>query len=719
MSSTPTSGTPTSRTPTSSTGVTADEAMKQLMASIAKDGLKSRGAKRKRSARASKSKSRKRHGVHTGAETDSSSNMDNLTSASGDNDSAEPVSFTASWRDEDDALQIPEARKEAEAEGVNLAAFDTFVKRCFQQTDAVELMTAFCAEWGKHFVMDDDGAWFFYNASVGLWQKGITNNGHNTALVHLRNQFTDWGINTLSDTIEEYRGCKDVALRSLESGIFTTGLKRLSQKLHAFRNYNFGKKWSDLVSRAQVLLAQANFRSRLDADPMLRCFKNCVLDFRTGLVKEHDPTFLCSLQANHNYMTAKDVAHSPEHKSVFKAWQAHLSCVLANPAARNFHTDFQSYCMTGLNTLPWTMVCISTKAATNNNGKSFTMDVLKSFNGTYAVSIRAEALIEHRGPSQANAHTAEVNNVVNGPRIAFYSEVPDNATMNTMRFKQLTDQTMMIRRMYHGDETAACYAKLQGYVNMPLNFDRSMPEIAEPIDKRLSGCNFETQFFETAELVQRAKNAGVEHAHLANELLKQWFATPSALDAIGSFYCHNLMIMLDAAKIEHVKAKTSGDDNAGDGNDGSSLLRGYMNRKHGAFRNTWLQGYFSRIDFFEGFKLQLKFAESAEDRARVPGSEDVIIRALAIMKQTVDYVPQSAVWESTLRTRVINYWKKLHGRDRVDDFCKRNQGKRVLLLIPEPGSDFAESYTQALEEIEAERQPRLLVFKGSRFAGID
>lgn len=95
-------------------------------------------------------------------------------------------------------------------------------------------------------------------------------------------------------------------------------------------------------------------------------------------------------------------------------------------------------------------------------------------------------------------------------------------------------------------------------------------------------------------------------------------------------------------------------------------------------------------------------------------NEEVISRALEIMKQNVDYVPQSADWEKTLRPRVINYWKQLHHHDRVEDFCKRNQGKRVLLLTPDPKSDFGEAYSQALEEMQAQHR---IVFTNGQWAG--
>jgi hypothetical protein len=416
-------------------------------------------------------------------------------------------------------------------------------------------------------------------------------------------------------------------------------------------------------------------------------------------------------------LTPDEISSRPDLCHILSKWNRHLEMVQPDDAGRELFNDFQSYSLTGLRKLPWVFVNISVQEATQSNAKSSTKDVIKSFNGTYAVILPAQALMEPKGTVSAsrNGHTAELNAITNGTRVAIVSETPSDAVLCSKTIKDLTESHISLRKLHREFETVDICAKTQVYTNFALKIDCSKPEEMGPVVKRHAGVNWVAEFFPTQTDLDVAIARGRKNVYLADSSLEDTFKSDSGLDVIGSYYSHRLQEIVRHLAVN--KAHTSDapmmtlsmklsmhpSDTCDEAARMANAIRTYMQDTHKPYRDRWLAGYLARIDFCQGFFEQIRWEDTERDK--VPPTEDVFESAFEILKATHDYVPRDETWKS-VRRRLISHLKEVHGKTNVSDLCKRYQGERILLIHPVEGSDWASAFQEAAENHRLDQQRR-------------
>jgi hypothetical protein len=583
------------------------------------------------------------------------------------------------------------------------------------------LIAAFAAsEEGRRFACDAAG-WYFYEAKSGVWVRpaGRSSGGLSTS-DRVRNAFKVYATSRLGCILKELVEVQDHLDPGQKVELLTYACTVVSSAKDAQTNLCMGGRQGQIESVLKEALFQPAFGSSLDRDANLRCFKNGVLDFATAQFHPHAPTFHCSRQANHDLLPellASGVEDwDPRDWGALDAlddglagnsWVAplregfdHLAKVLPDEAARSCYRDFQAYCTTGLATLPWMFVCISGRSTNNNEGKSATQSIHDAFSGSYSTEVPAAALIAppNGGRCDPNAHTAHLNMLVSGPRVARLSEIPKGATLDGKALKDITDGLLVTRGLRQEYTSSWCYARVFISTNHALQYSGDKATTGS-LDKRHCGAFFDAQFCATEEQRSAAERRGVRSAHLIdNTVVKRLCSAPHRA-AIGTWYCAVLLRLIAAARARAGAAAAP--LAAGELPDVATLIQD----TYEDYRSTFLAAYQGRTDWFALFVQQVTFIPNNPER--LDADETIFQDAFELMKVTHEYVPRrepdrgrETSWVD-VRKRLISHLKDTHDIGNVDGVSKRTPGgtRRLLLIEPTAGSDFA----AACDEVRAQR----------------
>jgi putative DNA primase/helicase len=166
-----------------------------------------------------------------------------------------------------------------------------------------------------------------------------------------------------------------------------------------------------------------------DANPMLLCLENGILNLETCRLERHDPSQL----------QTKLIPIEYDAEAEARIFQKFLETSLPDPEVCDFIQTLMGYFLTGRTSEQKVFFFVGDGA----NGKSVLVRILRALLGEYAVIAQEDLLVKQKFQSHP-ASAAELK----GARLATCNEVEGSAAISEAKVKQLTGgDTLQARRM--------------------------------------------------------------------------------------------------------------------------------------------------------------------------------------------------------------------------------------------------------------------------------
>lgn len=215
---------------------------------------------------------------------------------------------------------------------------------------------------------------------------------------------------------------KETARRILEEGVGIADQEtRKAVTNHSVRSLDL-RRLKAMVELAKTLPNMITLSNKLNADRMLLCVRNGVINLRTGELRAATPDDLITSQV--------PVEFDPNAKC--PTFEAFLSKIMGhNKNLVNYIQRVIGYCLTG----ETTEQCLFFLYGKGSNGKSTLLNVIKALLGDdYCKQTPSETLMASRNSKSANNDVARLQ----GVRVVLSNEVEEGSRLSESLIKQLT-----------------------------------------------------------------------------------------------------------------------------------------------------------------------------------------------------------------------------------------------------------------------------------------
>ena len=198
---------------------------------------------------------------------------------------------------------------------------------------------------------------------------------------------------------------------------------------------------STLFSQLVQTLAEPEFFPKLDSNPWLCNFKNCVIDFQTGQVREQQPEDMCSLSTGSNYVQPGSAQDTEEFRALQDEVMTIFEQIIPGADERRYFLELLAARFIGINRDQLLYFGIGPAS----NGKSLIVSLCSQVFGDYMGGVPKDVFMGKQTAGQATSELANLR----GRRVVFASEPGAKDVLNESLAKQFTgDDAMSVRQLY-------------------------------------------------------------------------------------------------------------------------------------------------------------------------------------------------------------------------------------------------------------------------------
>jgi len=254
---------------------------------------------------------------------------------------------------------------------------------------------------------------------------------------------------------------------------------------------------STLFSQLVQTLAEPEFFPQLDVNPWLCNFKNCIINFQTGEIREQQPEDMCSLSTGSNYIRPGSLEDTEEFRALQDEVMAIFQQIIPGTDERRYFLELLAARFIGINRDQQLYFGIGPAS----NGKSLIVSLCSQVFGDYMGGVPKDVFMGKQTAGQATSELANLR----GRRIVFASEPGAKDVLNESLAKQFTgDDAMSVRQLY----CQSFMMTVQFCVMFMTNHLIAIPADGNGIWRRLKVLPFTSLFTDDVELAQENYRQG-------------------------------------------------------------------------------------------------------------------------------------------------------------------------------------------------------------------
>ena len=336
----------------------------------------------------------------------------------------------------------------------------------------------------------------------------IENDSGNTLRLHISKQLHDLYTDMTRSTIEQMHkqtngDDKWVALqkRSNMMSAICTMLKRTTSK-------------NNIMREARELFYDRNFIEKLDTNPYLLCFKNCVVDFKEMTHRKGRPDDYISKCTNVDYIPKQVLLASAQHRQTMAEIESFQSQLFPVEELRRYMWDHQASTCIGTNEGQSLHIYLGSGA----NGKTMLVELMAMGFGGYKGTVPITLVTQKR--NSIGSTSSEVVQLM-GTRYAVMQEPSKGDKINEGIMKEITGgDPIQARALFKDSVTFTPQFKLVVCTN-------TLFDITSNDDgtwRRIRLCDFQSKFLDKPfEDEHRFPKADYPHQFQVDKKLKSKF----------------------------------------------------------------------------------------------------------------------------------------------------------------------------------------------------
>jgi phage/plasmid-associated DNA primase len=272
-----------------------------------------------------------------------------------------------------------------------------------------------------------------------------------------------------------------------------------------------------VIKMCKIRMTDEGFFKKANANTMLVCCENGVLDLELGIFRDGKPDDYCTISTGQYYQEYEDgdVALTDLEEDLIKTFP--------NPNLRNYFLDMSASCLEGGNTNKRIFICTG-KA---NGGKSRMMRMLELAFGEYFGKFPRELFLRGRGASVGSARPELIK--AEGKRIMSTQEITHMDNFDIGPLKEMSgNDTVSARGMYQEEERDIAF---QFSTIFQCNEPPRVPGNDEATWSRMRLLDFESHFVIDSDL----KDYPVPETFEEQLKMKRFRANPSLMKRTAEF----------------------------------------------------------------------------------------------------------------------------------------------------------------------------------------
>jgi P4 family phage/plasmid primase-like protien len=238
----------------------------------------------------------------------------------------------------------------------------------------------------------------------------------------------------------------------------------------------------NIMTEAKELFFDKDFHAKLDQDPYLMCFSNCVVDFKQKLHRRGQPDDYISKCANIEYVPFSDVRGTKSHSQV----ERFMRELFPNVSLRDYMYQHLASCLLGTNQNQ----TFNVYKGEGSNGKSKLVELMAKVLGEYKGTVPFALLTQKR--SSIGSTSSEIVQLM-GVRYAVMQEPSKGDKINEGIMKEITGgDPIQGRALFKDTVTFTPQFKLV----VCTNNDFEIKSNDDGTWRRIRVCDFQSRFME-------------------------------------------------------------------------------------------------------------------------------------------------------------------------------------------------------------------------------
>lgn len=243
-----------------------------------------------------------------------------------------------------------------------------------------------------------------------------------------------------------------------------------------------------VIEMCKIRMTNENFFKKADANRMLICCENGVLDLEMGIFRDGTPDDYCTLSTGIYYRE-----YDPEDPEVIELDEYFLK-IFPNKNLREYYFDMASSCLQGGNVNKRIFMC----TGPSNGGKSLTMRMLEIAFGEYFGKFPRELFLRGKGSSSGQARPELMK--ADNKRIMSTQEITHMDNFDIGPIKEMSgNDTVSARGMYQEEQRDLIF---QFTTIFQCNVPPKVPGHDEATWSRMRLLDFEAKFVLESDLWQ-------------------------------------------------------------------------------------------------------------------------------------------------------------------------------------------------------------------------